>query len=153
MAKERAETIIILEECQTCDGTGLYVTDEEKGIAAVCIKCSGTGKLVHNHTIVPFTGRKERDDIRLVFQLNPEECTPIREALPYHEFLAGHTLPQMRSTFCPRFWSNFIGGGTWMREECPMMITSQLQCPYSANMEECWRIFDESQRKDPTPGK
>lgn len=53
------------EECVACSGTGLYVGfTEAKGEAVVCLRCQGSGSVIHKH--VPFAGRKKRRGITII---------------------------------------------------------------------------------------
>jgi hypothetical protein len=56
-------------ECQSCHGTGIYVgTLEPPGIGVVCNQCQGTGSTeIFFGSAKVFTGRKIRNDVRLVY--------------------------------------------------------------------------------------
>lgn len=81
-------------ECYFCKGTGVYKgTMEPEGIGVICNYCNATGKLKLSApplNAVPFSGRKTRDDVRLVYK----EVGELRGIYPgtpvtYQEFLNG----------------------------------------------------------------
>jgi len=79
-------------ECKDCKGTGLYRGfAEPKGIAVVCLKCDGTGKVSLTYT--PFTERKRRDDVNTVRRsagtFIGAAVGPTGGSISYEEFLAG----------------------------------------------------------------
>lgn len=52
--------------CEACHGTGLYSGfAEPEGTAVVCLGCKGQGH--HSFTYTPFTKRKGKKGIRMVF--------------------------------------------------------------------------------------
>jgi len=62
-------TLKITHECDSCEGTGLYVGMGERGGAAVvCWKCKGTGKQETTLTYKEFTERKNKPKVTRVFQ-------------------------------------------------------------------------------------
>ena len=62
-------------ECKSCKGTGLYVGFAEKdGASVVCSSCLGKGWIHITHTYRDFTGLKDREDVRWVYEHNPGIC-------------------------------------------------------------------------------
>jgi len=105
------------EQCKPCKGTGLYVgMAEYDGAAVVCHTCKGTGlhhvKIEYND----FTGRKERLNIKRVFETNPgigvgegKQRFSLSDfgGMPYKEWLQGLPFPkksEMRKFTCPAWW-------------------------------------------------
>ena len=57
--------IKVIAQCESCGGTGLYEgMCEKKGEPVVCMLCEGTGAQTLYYE--PFTGRKNKRDIRCV---------------------------------------------------------------------------------------
>lgn len=53
------------QECQDCNGTGLYSgMCEPKGTAVVCLSCDGRGWLQHQYN--EFIGRKKKCGIKTI---------------------------------------------------------------------------------------
>lgn len=103
-------------ECQSCDGTGVYVgMGERDGAAVVCYICEGTGCQKYHFTYVPFTKRKINEKAERVFIKGYGYCVgtkPItlsngtfvdfsKEGVSYKEFLSGKMPKHIKHMGCP----------------------------------------------------
>ena len=82
-------------QCPDCGGDGLCMgMCEPNGVAAICSGCNGSGKKVLEYT--PFTGRKSRTDVRIVWWRKGIPATPRSESegIPYSDWLAGKLPPR-----------------------------------------------------------
>jgi len=78
-------------ECGSCGGTGLYRGfAEPKGVAVVCLDCSGTG--CREIKYEPFSERKPQNDVqtvRLSKGASILNCGPTGRSVSYEEFACG----------------------------------------------------------------
>ena len=71
----------ILQECDSCAGTGLYSGFAEgDGVACVCKRCNGSGQ--YTHTFRPFVKRKTKRGIKTIMS----ESWGRGEMMTYAEF-------------------------------------------------------------------
>lgn len=85
-------------ECGTCNGTGVYKdTKLKEGEGIVCLDCEGKGS--RTVAYVPFTQRKQRTDIGVVFRSRrPDGKYGVYpNPVTYAEFLAG-MMPEISSS-------------------------------------------------------
>lgn len=86
------KTVKIEVQCSSCNGTGIYCGfAEPKGVGVVCLRCDGSGKGELSYT--PFTGRKERKDVKTVQRSRGSfigtGVGPTGNSITYAEFIAG----------------------------------------------------------------
>lgn len=79
-------------ECSSCKGTGVYRGfAEPKDVAVICLMCGGTGHQDIEYT--PFTGRKNRTDVKVVKRSAGNFIVtgvgPTGGSVTYQEFLNG----------------------------------------------------------------
>lgn len=141
-------------ECKQCKGTGLYVGMAERdGAAVVCHGCQGTGKA---HNIIEyddFDGRKEREAVRRVYEVNPGICVgegggyKLEDfgGVPYADWLKGGGFPEgseMRAFTCPAWWyqsADYAQKPEWGECYCVGRFAA---CSRFAHKETCWARFD-----------
>ena len=159
MSKEK--TIEMDIECQSCNGTGVYVgMGERDGAAVVCRRCSGTGKFKYSFTYKDFTGLKKREDVTRVYLDGYGYCLApkkidfdkvgwvdlTKEGVSYEEFLEGKRPEHIRTFGCPMLCDQ----GACHRLEgfqdkagCDCLGMRIVNCPKYSNRSRCWDIFDE----------
>jgi len=143
----------IERQCTDCNGTGLYVgMAEHNGAAVVCHGCRGTGKEIIEIDNTPFTGRKERLDVKCVYQTNPGICMGTGNGhtleefggMPYKEWALGLKFPkgsEMRKYTCPAWFyqsADYEKKPNW--KECGGGSFSA--CSSFPNKEKCWKRWD-----------
>lgn len=79
---------IMIIQCNECQGTGSYRgMAEPKGVAVVCLRCSGTGSIEFRY--VKFEKRLPRTDIQKVYRSRGPtimSCGPTGAFITYAEF-------------------------------------------------------------------
>jgi hypothetical protein len=108
--------IDLMIECQSCNGTGVYVGMAERdGAAVVCHACKGTGKYHYAFEYEPFVERKKRTDVKRVFLSGYGYCVGTKpvtldtgvtvnfdtEGVSYDDFLTGKTPKHIKTMGCP----------------------------------------------------
>lgn len=106
----------VLVECPKCNGTGIYVgLAERNGAGVVCSQCHGTGAYRFKYEYTPFTTRRNRKDIKRVYQAHSgyvltatgkieNDCTSIdmtKQGVSYAEFMAGKLPTPIEALYCP----------------------------------------------------
>lgn len=145
-------------ECQSCNGTGLYVgLCERDGAAVVCHTCKGTGKYHYKFTFTKFIKRKNRNDVTRVFansagyvhsanDVVTKDGQTIRFSsggIDYKGWLDGGKPEPMRELYCPlQFTSQTWHSPLYCKDNRFGLIT---QCPKRCDMAECWKLYDEEQ--------
>ncbi len=144
-------------ECQSCDGTGLYVgLAEQDGAAVVCHTCKGTGCYNHKFTYAKFTSRNVRKDVERVFG---NSCGYIHSAndvkskdgliefskggVSYTDWLKGNKPLPLKKLYCPMLWT----GQQW---SSPLYCKDDFfggiisNCPYRLEhgMSKCWEEYE-----------
>ncbi len=126
------------EECQSCNGTGLYVgCGEHNGAAVVCSRCNGTGCYHFKHEYVPFTERHVREGAVRVFQANPGIC--IGEDLM-------HSLTDFGGMSFLSWWNGqpFPPGSEDRAHTCPCWFYQSADSSRKPKWDECdWGRFSE----------
>lgn len=79
----------IIQECESCNGTGLYQGfAEAKGEAVICLVCRGSGKYKRGYT--PFTARKKKRGVKVIRESRGTFVAtgvgPIGPSMTYKEF-------------------------------------------------------------------
>ena len=138
----------IERQCEDCKGTGLYVGFAEKdGAAVVCSTCDGTGRELLVIKVTPFTGRKERLNVKRVFRCNPGiGLGPSEEfgGLSYVDWKTGKPFPQgseMRGYFCPAWYyqcADFDKKPDW--PQCGLGAFAD--CKHFKKKQKCWERWD-----------
>jgi hypothetical protein len=146
------------QECSTCNGTGLYVgMGERDGVAVVCHYCGGTGKYHYIHEYNEFKGRKVREDIDRVIEVNAGICVGKDKngnsewagGMPYINWLNGDKFVrgmEMRGHTCPAWYyqsADYKRMPKW--NEC-IGIGSFSGCKHFCNKDKCWTRFDEENK-------
>lgn len=139
--------------CKSCGSTGLYVgMGEGSGAAVVCNGCNGTGKAVHKFEYEEFDKRKERKDVRRVYQTNPgigigeNDKVKLEDfgGMPYAEWLKGKPFKagmESRKFVCPAWWyhsADYKKMPKWM--ECNGGVFPR--CTSFATKDKCWERWD-----------
>ncbi len=143
-------------ECEACKGTGIYVGIAERdGFGVQCHTCKGTGQ---EHLILEwkdFEGRKDREDVKQVLQVNPGICAGIGKdkqftlesfgGMPYRDWQEGKPFPkgsEMRAFICPAWWyqsADYKRKPDW--EECTG-CGSFSGCQHFNKKHLCWARWD-----------
>ena len=152
------------EECQACDGTGLYIGMAERdGAVVVCCKCQGTGCFKFVHRYKEFTKRRTRHGvIKRVFRCNPGIIIgegkdlqledfggiPIGAWVDGKQFTPG---TEDRKHTCPAWFYQFCDNEKkpdWKEcWECLGMTFSH--CKYFTTKECCWKRWDKENGNTP----
>ena len=143
-----------VQECKTCDGTGLYVGICERGGAAVvCSQCKGSGRQEMKVKYKDFTAKKIREDVTQVYAsacgvvLYPA-VTP--GGVPYDMWREAPTTvkqrgAEIREHTCPAWWYQSVDyklKPNW--DECIACGVFK-DCEQFENKSECWKRFDAEQ--------
>lgn len=147
-------------ECESCDGTGLYVGFAERdGAAVVCSRCGGTGKQKNKIKYKTFDKKKERKGIKRVFQTNPGigigqghnrqtgEKYRLSDfgGMSYEDWKSGVPFRpgmEMRQFTCPAWWyqgADYKNKPEW--KEC-ICCGSFSGCEKFGQKEKCWEKWD-----------
>lgn len=144
--------------CQSCKATGLYVgMGERDGAAVVCHTCKGTGKAVHKFEYEDFTGRKRREGVKRVYEVNPGICIgtgktgeyalPDFGGMPYGEWIEDKPFKigmENRKFTCPAWWyqtANYDLKPDW--DECNSNLGGTFSgCSEFCNKAKCWKRWD-----------
>jgi hypothetical protein len=156
------KTIDLKIECPSCKGTGLYSgMGEGKGVAVICNNCKGTGKFNYKYTYKPFTGRKERKDVKRVylsglgyriglgkinFSNGIGEIDMDKEGVSYDEFINGKMPEHIKKLGCPmnadqgacHAKKGFVNTCNELGLSLGGLITN---CKNQPNRLECWKRF------------
>lgn len=136
----------ITQQCKACSGTGLCGSGHEaEGIGIQCHACKGTG--CDTHTYEPFTGRKAKDGVRRVFQVNAgvaiQADTPggvsYAEWLNHCGFRRG---TELRADTCPAWWAQATQQAKPEWEQCSKGSCVFMGCSLFGNKAACWRRWD-----------
>ncbi len=145
------------EQCQRCEGTGLYVgTAERDGAAIVCSTCKGTGCHHFKHSYEEFTERVDRDDVKRVYAINPGFYIGTGNGYSLESF-GGITFEDWkngteftpgtedRNSTCPAWWYQSVDykkKPEWRR--CSGTIGDPFSgCPRFGSKAGCWYRWDE----------
>ncbi len=149
------------EECQCCNGTGLFVGSSERdGAAVVCLECKGEGVCYRVIAYKPFTCRKERDGVKRVFKGNAGisigetegKCT-LEDfgGIPYYpNWLQGDPFPagsEMRKFVCPYGWVQNVENKGLDWEECLLLVDTFSTCKHFPAKQACWDRYDAEMEK------
>ena len=157
----KMKTITIEEQCQACNGSGLYIGMVERdGAAIVCCKCKGSGRYVFTHTYEDFVNRKEpKTTVKRVFQANPgivigeNNGTRLSDfgGMPYKEWVAKLPfLPGMedRKHTCPAWWCQVTDASkkpNWA--SCNNVLGRPFSsCSCFINKHACWELWGKENR-------
>ncbi|MDH5570397.1 MAG: hypothetical protein OEY89_01450 [Gammaproteobacteria bacterium] len=155
--KMNTKTFKVKEKCPNCKGTGIYTgMGERDGAGVVCYNCKGTGCYVFEHHYEEFTKRKNRNDIKRVYEYNPgivigegNNCT--LEGFggqSYKDWEKGKAFSdgsEMRKYVCPAWWYqsvNYKLKPNW--KDCGLGSFSK--CENFNTKEKCWIRFDKEQQ-------
>lgn len=154
-------------ECQSCDGTGVYVgMGEREGASVICRICEGTGKENFVFEYNDFKGRKKRKGIKRVYLSGMGYCIApkkikfekqgeidlTKEGVSYKEFLLGQKPKPIKSLGCPMMSDQSachdIKGFV---DECNKLngkwINYIPDCKHQCKKSECWERFEQKQRR------
>ena len=155
-------------QCPACDGTGVYVgLAERHGAGVVCRQCKGTGCYRFTYEYEIFTGRKEHQDVKRVYECNPGFVigdNPNMDltlldfgGIPYEDFIRHGYFPhgsEDRERTCPKWWTQCAGkeGPDW--EECYSSLGRRFKdCDYFSEKEKCWGKWDQELGVVSSPGE
>ena len=145
------------QECDKCNGTGLYVgMAEHDGAAVVCYHCGGTGKYHFVHDYKEFIERKENNSVKRVYQANPGIVIGERRGVCKLEDFGGLAIEDWkigilftagtedRNHICPCwFYQSADRKKKPEWEECRESLGATFShCPRFAKKEKCWERFD-----------
>lgn len=154
-----------LEQCNSCEGTGLYVGFAERdGASVVCKDCGGTGSKYVYHSFKKFDKRLKREGVKRVYKngggyvisakdIKMEDGSVIRMSqfgVSYDDWLDGKKPIPIKDLLCP-----YQHKGQDMRGEndvndlyktrcskCLRCGSTISDCILRGEMDKCWRIFD-----------
>ena len=155
-------------QCQSCNGTGIYVGIAERdGAGVICNTCNGTGKQHYTFKYEKFTGLQKRNDVKRVYKqsygyvLSPKEIDfddvglidLTQEGVSYDDFLKGEMPKHIKTLACPMIADqgtchNIKGfvdicndlGSIWGR--------SIYLCKNQKNKADCWKRFDKGKENE-----
>lgn len=151
-------------ECTSCGGTGLYRgLPGRGGAAAVCLSCSGSGKMHLVHEYKAFEGRKERTDVTRVFKTSGGYVLSDKNTITddgkvihfseagcsYKDWLNGAEPKPIRDLHCPlQHFGQGTEKGEWLKEKGPCRMPGRVSlggylstCAVKYK-DECWAQFD-----------
>jgi len=149
-------TIDVVEQCKSCEGTGLYIgMGERDGAAVVCNQCKGTGRFEYKHEYEEFTERRTRVGVSRVYETNPgigigtgnghtlEEFggMPVKDWEEGQPFRPGM---ENRKYTCPAWWyqkANYKLKPEWDKCGCGGMYTFS-RCRHFGDKAACWQQWD-----------
>ena len=152
------KTFKVKEECQSCNGTGVYKGMAERdGFGVVCYTCKGTGCHVFEHTYEDFTERKPASGVKHVIQTNPGIVVGTGNSykftdfggISYKDWNEGIPFPQgseMRQFTCPAWWyqcTDYKLKPDW--DSC-LRFGSFSDCKNFKKKDECWDRFDKEHK-------
>ena len=151
------KTIEFDEVCKSCNGTGLYVGIAEKdGAAVICHTCNGTGYHHFKYTYEEFKKRKEIQDIKRVYQVNPVignggNCS-LEDfgGISYEDWKKGKEFvlgTENRKYTCPAWWyqtADYYKKPHW--DKCPPCGVFS-NCKHFKDKDKCWKRFDQEENK------
>lgn len=141
-----------VQQCKSCEGTGLYVGMAERdGGAVVCHSCKGTGRQHMRVEYEEFKGRRKHPTATHVYYVNPgvvADCgRVVPGGVPYRGWeedpesvkAVGR---EMRAHTCPAWWYQSADYDRkpdfeWCRP-CGMFS----RCEHFQNKAECWERWD-----------
>lgn len=154
---EKEHILKMKAECNSCQGTGLYVgMGERDGAAVVCATCKGTGERTITIKYRDFKGRQKREGVRRIYESNPGIC--IGEGanlllkdfggMSYADWLLDRPFrPGMedRKHTCPKW---FYQGDGENLDPCWQKCYDSLgrsfsKCKYFSKKEKCWKEWDD----------
>jgi hypothetical protein len=140
----------IIAECETCNGTGLYIgLAERNGLAVVCNHCNGEGYRKIEYKWKTFKEKKIIPNIKKVikknsgFVLTPELTSG---GLKYVDWLAGNEFKkgtETREFVCPKWWDQSISEKL-IQMECALPGTSFKACKHFKDKNMCWENYDKN---------
>jgi hypothetical protein len=149
----------VFENCQKCNGTGLYSgMGERDGAAVVCHLCEGTGKYQFIHTYEEFTERKKDKNVKRVYQINPGICIGENDSgltledfggMPYQDWLDKKQFEkgmEDRKHTCPKWYYQGLKCKSkfeWCEGRIGRTFSS---CKKFNDKEKCWEQFDEDEK-------
>ena len=146
-----------VERCDECKGTGLYSGMAERdGVAVVCHRCKGAGKVYQKREYQEFIKRERREDTTRVIQWNPGFCAGGIDGsiewvggMSYEDWDAGRlfeTGMEMRARVCPAWWYQSVDyklKPDW--DECGWGSFSN--CAHFGTKELCWKRWDSENKQ------
>jgi len=161
------EKIMILSECESCGGTGVYVGFAEKdGAGMVCATCDGSGchKIVVNYA--PFTKRKLTTKVKRVFARSCGYCHAAetytgkdgktieysKAGATYKEWLDGKKPLPVKDLYCPYMWTNQNCQSAdhlkyaWYKKHCSKhnnCCNKITDCSMYGSKHKCWETYGE----------
>ena len=134
---------VLATECESCQGSGLYIGWAEKdGAAVICSKCGGTGEYWMHYT--PFTGRKERPEVvRRIWKKNtgwritPDNSEGSMTLDEWKDNPDAINLPEnaMQDKACPAVWYY-----DYPFDQCNKVMRFD-HCPWWHSKEKCWQAY------------
>ena len=154
-------------QCPYCNGTGIYSgIGESNNVAVICNQCNGTGKYHYIYCYEEFTERKFSSGIERVYlkgygyrigtgKINFKDIGEIdmdKEGISYQEFLSGKMPTHIKKLACPMLADqaacHSIKGFTHICDELNHGWLNYIpKCKNKHNSEECWKRFEEGQKK------
>lgn len=149
-------------QCNSCNGTGLYVgVYERDGAAVVCYKCEGTGRTYIENNYDRFAGRRTRKNVKRVFEhagghvISADDVEVNGKAIPfskygvsYEEWLDGAEPKPLECLHCPFIHTQQMlardnpEGLYQTRCDVGLRYGSRIaDCKFMAEKEKCWEIY------------
>jgi len=142
-------------ECDVCRGTGLYCGfAEHDGGAVVCKSCRGDGYKNIDLQYSKFTGLKDKEGIKRVFETNAgigigedkERDIKLSDfgGVLYEDWKENKQFPkgaEMRTYVCPQWWLQSAGKNKVEWEECKICGLYSA-CAYFKGKTACWARYD-----------
>ena len=144
-----------IQECDVCEGTGLYVGLAEKnGAAVVCNDCEGSGRQHIKREYQEFKGQKHREDITRVFATTAgiviaPEIT--QGGVPYEVWKhdpqsVKRPGAELREFSCPAHWAQCVGTKRPEWKECVTWGQSFFKCEHFPIKSQCWERLDRERK-------
>lgn len=141
-----------VQQCDSCQGTGLYVGFSRGGAAVVCTTCKGTGKQRNSVAYQEFTGRKKKEGVTRVYAsscgicLHPE-VVPGGVSLDQWEEVPPSVKEhgtEIREHTCPAWYYQTVDDAQQPKwKECERSWGRRFsQCEHFGEKDKCWKRFD-----------
>ena len=140
------------QECDACDGTGIYVGIAERDGAGIeCYKCKGTGKYHFVHKYAPFVEKKKHKKVKRVFEwdagimIGGDNLSKFG-GMSYEDWFDGKPFPEkseMRKFVCPARWYNGSNKSINEKDWCIIRCGQSFHnCKKIKQKAKCWELFD-----------
>ena len=157
--QENERSIAFDQECDACQGKGVYIgLAERDGASVVCRRCKGDGHYTYKHVYRVFTGLKPAEASR-VYAVNPGVCVSATSLITpggvtYAEWLKDPASPrapgvELRENTCPAWWyqaAEYKKKPQW--DECHSAFSFP-RCEFFPAKDKCWERWDRMTEANP----